>query len=809
MLDRQLGYEPKKQPVRGVDSLLRWLAMPRAGVVLCKDGSLLAGFYAFSSDVASDSSLIRDRICARIAYSLAQLGGHWSVHVDCTRVPAASYPASDTWPDPVSQWLDDERRQSFDAFGTSYESLHTWVIRWNPSVAQERATRWLFRRETDISHRLDERLDQFELTLREFVDSLDGVLTLERMLVRSSVTGEVDDFLTQLRWTLTGERIALAPLAIPMHVDAQLCLGELLAGTSPRLGDQLIGVVSLDTFPPASQADLLHHLSTLPFEYRWSTRFIGLDTHVAKKEINRIRTQWAQQTRGFMDQLANRQPKASSRIDSDAAAMVGLSDEALAELQAGLSFGYMTISFVVRDSNRDQLYEKCRLIQRALRLSGCTGRHETFNTLDAWLGSLPGHTQENVRQPLVDTMNVAHFLPLSTPWTGSSTCPSPMIEQGQGAPLVTCHTDGTTPFRLNLHVGDVGHSLVFGTTGSGKSTLLALLCAQWRRYEEAQVIAIDKDRSLETLTHAVGGTHHTLSLEMPDMSFAPLQHIDEASELEWAASWIEEICIVQQVPVSASQRQLIHEGLEQLAAQDRDRSLSALQVNIQDEPIKQALNAYTSHGAYGVIFDGDDPKPTSHWICIELAEVLAGSDQLLLPAMSYLFHLVERQANGQPTLLVMDEAWLALSHSHFREQLRLWLKTFRKLNVAVVLATQSLSDVADSGMLNVIAESCPTRIFGANLEASGVSAEVYRQLGLSEDDCEVVSQLREKREYYIVQPPSARRVVNFDLGPLALSFCGVSSKEDLKRVQQLRTDYPDDWQHAWLVERGVIEEVAA
>ena len=30
-----------------------------------------------------------------------------------------------------------------------------------------------------------------------------------------------------------------------------------------------------------------------------------------------------------------------------------------------------------------------------------------------------------------------------------------------------------TPFRLDLHVGDVGHTLVVGPTGAGKSVLLA------------------------------------------------------------------------------------------------------------------------------------------------------------------------------------------------------------------------------------------------------------------------------------------------------------------------------------------------
>ena len=41
----------------------------------------------------------------------------------------------------------------------------------------------------------------------------------------------------------------------------------------------------------------------------------------------------------------------------------------------------------------------------------------------------------------------------------------------------------------------------------------------------------------------------------------------------------------------------------------------------------------------------------------------------------------------------------------------------RKANCAVILATQSLSDARNSGILDVLAESCPTKIFLPNSAA--------------------------------------------------------------------------------------------
>ena len=74
-------------------------------------------------------------------------------------------------------------------------------------------------------------------------------------------------------------------------------------------------------------------------------------------------------------------------------------------------------------------------------------------------------------------------------------------------------TRGSTPFRLDLHVGDVGHTLIVGPTGAGKSVLLALLALQFRRFIGAQVIIFDRGRSARAATLAMGGESVELGLK--------------------------------------------------------------------------------------------------------------------------------------------------------------------------------------------------------------------------------------------------------------------------------------------------------
>lgn len=167
-----------------------------------------------------------------------------------------------------------------------------------------------------------------------------------------------------------------------------------------------------------------------------------------------------------------------------------------------------------------------RTIAAEIRKLGFATRVETVNAMEAWLGSLPGHVIPNVRRPLVHSLAVADMAPLSIAWPGLPENPCPFYEEGS-PPLLQGATSGATPFRLNLHVGDLGHTLVFGPTGAGKSVLLSTIAAQFRRYRGATITAFDKGNSMLPLVLASGGKHYDLSPDNEQSpKLCPLQHLD-------------------------------------------------------------------------------------------------------------------------------------------------------------------------------------------------------------------------------------------------------------------------------------------
>jgi type IV secretion system protein VirB4 len=189
----------------------------------------------------------------------------------------------------------------------------------------------------------------------------------------------------------------------------------------------------------------------------------------------------------------------------------------------------------------------------------------------------------------------------------------------------------------------------------------------------------------------------------------------------------------------------------------------------------------------------------------EVEELMALGDKNLIPVLLYLFHRIEQRLRGQPALLILDEAWVMLGHPVFREKIREWLKVMRKANCAVVLATQSLSDASRSGLLDVLTESCPTRILLPNYAAREEGARpFYEQMGLNARQIEIIASATPKRHYYYLSP-EGRRLFDLNLGPIALAFCGASSKEGDPRGEASRC-LGRAWPQEWLRQRGIDVE---
>jgi type IV secretion system protein VirB4 len=396
------------------------------------------------------------------------------------------------------------------------------------------------------------------------------------------------------------------------------------------------------------------------------------------------------------------------------------------------------------------------------------------------------------------------MIPLSAVWAG------PERDEHLGAPpLFVAKTEGSTPFRFSLHVGDVGHTLIIGPTGAGKSVLLALMALQFRRYAQAQVFAFDFGGSIRAAAIAMGGDWHDLGGALSEdgaghVALQPLAGLDDAAERAWAAEWVAAILTREGLTVTPEAKEHLWTALSSLAsAPSGERTLTGLAVLLQSSALKQALRPYCVGGPFGRLLDAEAERLGEADVQAFETEGLIGG--AAAPAvLSYLFHRIEGRLSGAPTLLIIDEGWLALDDTGFAEQLREWLKTLRKKNASVVFATQSLADVAGSAIAAALIESCPTRLFLPNERAIEPQiTAVYRQFGLNDRQIEIIARATPKRDYYC-QSRRGNRLFELGLGEAALAFTAASSKTDQAAIADLLAAHgADGFAAAWLARKDI------
>ncbi|QDH33840.1 conjugal transfer protein TrbE [Porphyrobacter sp. YT40] len=778
---------------------LPWAALVAPGVVLNKDGSFQrsARFRGPDLDSATPAELIA--VTARLNSALRRLGSGWAIFVEAVRRPAQDYPQCN-FPDPASALVERERAAQFAEEGAHFESRYYFSLLWMPPAEDAaRAESWLY------EGRAEKGVNPREL-LAGFVDRTDRLLKLFEGFFPEVGWLDDSDTLSYLHNCISTRIQRVRVPETPMHLDALLADEPLTGGLEPRLGSAHVRTLSVVGLPSATVPGLLDELNTLGFAYRWATRAIMLDKSDATRLLAKIRRQWFAKRKSvaaiLKEVITN---EASVLLDSDASNKAEDADLALQELGADhVGMALVTATVTVWDADAALAAEKLRQVEKVVQGRDFTCVTEGMNALEAWLGSLPGHVYANVRQPPVSTLNLAHMLPISAVWAGPERDP-----HWDAPPLYYARTEGTTPFRFALHAGDVGHTLVVGPTGAGKSVLLAFMAMQFRRYPGARIVAFDFGGSIRAAALACGGEWQDLGASLAADSEAgvllqPLAGIDDHATRNWAAGWLQAILVSEGVVPDPATKEHLWTALGSLASAPlSERTLTGLAVLLQSQPLKQALAPYCLGGPFGRLLDAESERLGSSDFQAFETEGLTGS--AAAPAvLAYLFHRIEAQLDGAPTLIIIDEGWLVLDSPGFAAQLREWLKTLRKKNASVIFATQSLADIEGSAIAPAIIEGCPTRVFLPNERAREPQIlSIYRRFGLNDRQIEIVSRATPKREYYC-QSARGNRLFDLGLGEVALAFTAASSKADQRAITRIIDEAGRaGFAAAWLAHRGL------
>ena len=764
--------------------------------IALKDGALLSAFECSGLDLNSASSDELEAHRTQANRALARLDDGFMYNVDLIRYPSSAYPIR-SFPDPVSAAMDRERELQYTAEGRHFETKCILTITYRPPSDAQTRIASLFLSGSRTQNDWTRHLDWFRQRLQEFTDAIAPVWKTASL--------ELPELLSHLASCINGRLCEISAPRPPTLLDTVLGNQDLIAGFKPLIGGRHLRVVALAGFPPFSFAEMAALLSELPIAYRYSTRGIPVGPRTAISQLTVYRRNWFQKRLGLRGVISENFGSGAGAAfqNQHALRMAADADEAISEAEGGaVRYCYVTPKIIITENRAHAADESARLVFKMCQNIGFDPRIETINAVEAWLGSLPGHGWYDVRRPLVNTQNLADILPLTSIWPGLPSNPCPYYPKNTPA-LSYGATTGCTPFRLNLHVGDTGHTAIFGPTGSGKSVALGTIVANFRSVPDGQVFFFDKGYSAFVLTKALNGKH--LDLGEDDVPLCPLARIDDSADRMKVQALLEDWMELQGVHVTAGQRKTLWRALALVAeGPEKQRTISNLVTQVQDRAIRDALNTFSLAGPLGRFLDADhDVVLNEPFITFELETLMAMGPKVLVPVATYLFHRIDQRLRGQPTLIVLDEAWIMLTNSVFGAKIEEWLRTLRKKNAAVVLATQSLSEVANSPHRDVILESCPTKIYLPNPEARNTNArETYRRFGLSDRQVEIIADAIPKRHYYYTSP-LGRRLFQFSLGPVALAFAAAGSKDDVLAARDMIEQQAERWTVEWLRTRGL------
>jgi type IV secretion system protein VirB4 len=306
--------------------------------------------------------------------------------------------------------------------------------------------------------------------------------------------------------------------------------------------------------------------------------------------------------------------------------------------------------------------------------------------------------------------------------------------------------------------------MILGRTGSGKSFLLNFLITSLQKYDPFTFI-FDLGGSFESLTRLFGGSYVRVGLESTDFTINPFSLPPTKANLDFLALFVKVLLGSIVGRLDAATDRALYEQIENLYSLDPAlRTLDVL-ANTLPRNLTNALAKWLRGGQFGFLFDNpQDTISFSRFQCFDFHQ-MSRYPELLEHLLFYILHrandvIANPEVASTFKAFFIDEAWVFLRNSSIQQYVTEALKTWRKHNAAMILSSQSLDELRRSELLDVIVESCATKIFLANPD---MDQDLYRrQFHLNDTEIEWIASLLPKRQF-LIKTPEIAKVANLNV----------------------------------------------
>jgi len=637
-----------------------------------------------------------------------------------------------------------------------------------------------------LQHSADK--SSWENYMRESYDELDemtervlngfgnyGAHLLDLVESEGGVTSELLEFLARIVNCGSAQPMTVPLGEISHHLPiTRLFFGRKSIEVHHATGVKYAGLVAIKEYRPSTHAGVFDGFMQMPFEMVISQSFCFINRMVA------ISSMQLQQRR-----LVQSEDVAVSQIrDIDQALDSAMSGE--------FAFGQHHMTVLCVEESPKALESALSLAVVELSNSGITGVRERMNMEPAFWAQLPCNHEFMARRSTVNTLNIAAFASFHN-------YPSGKRKRNHWGDAVTVlNTVSGTPYFFSFHVRDVGHTMIIGPTGSGKTVLLTFLCAQAQKFQ-GRLFFFDKDRGAEIFVRAIRGRYM-----IPDAArtsgFNPFQLADTNENRSFLIEFMKALVSVDGATLPAHEVERINEAVsgnyKLPQEQRRMRNIAPFMGIGGPGTLSNRLAMWHTTGSHAKLFDNEVDLidfNSSRVFGIEMGQIL-GDKMAIAPVLLYLFHRIQSSLHGEPTMIVLDEAWALIGNPVFAPKIKDWLKVLRKLNTFVVFATQSVEDAAKSSISDTLVQQTATQIFLPNLKATIAYREVFM---LSEREYTLVKTTDPSSRFFLVKQDSDGVIARVDLGGMDEVVRVLSARADtivlLDEIISEVGEDPNDW----------------
>lgn len=760
------------RPVGSAYELIAAERFVEADILQTKTGKLFSVLELETQDPECQEVSTRDRKARVWEKALRCLPPSCRLRIYQIKEEAPAIVIRSSYPNEAAAWLHQAHHHAVEKRAGELHHIRTVVVVELNLHSEKQPTsfgvvRWWRSRfsQTALTKELEVQLTKDCQTLRSLITSFTE-LCGEDFPLRVLPPGEAYVLLQQLHNPAVDHRLEGGHV-VADFLDVALSRSSVEChATHLKVGEWFVSTLALKMTPAMTEADLTEHLRAVRGRWTIAMECRRVDDIAARQLIElRQRQHWSNRSRYVLKTSLRDNPNEERLKNHTAYANVedaGLALEALE--REGHSLFECSFTIVAYARSEAELRQLVSEIIRALNRRDVVVLEETLNRPASYFAHFPGNHAWNVRYLHLFDSTIADLTPLFAPGRGDTWNP-----HLRDWPLTVLETRMGTPSGVNLHAGDVGHTLVLGVPGAGKSSATNHFLSQFQQYHPL-VFGLDVGGSYKPLTQFCGGSYFELDPERQPFHLAPFALPLNANTRPQLGTWVKLLINRNATQIPTEDEQEIDQGIVSLYALDPAlRTLSTL-ASILPARVAKHLRPWTGDGPYARFFDHNSACDNFTVRDFQFYDFRGLSEfpEVLGPFV-YLLSCRIEQVIADPALrdrlkiLVSDETWRLVGHDAIRDRLlREGLKTWRKYNGVVLLVTQSTSDLTSTNLFEVIADSCPTKIFLAQPE---LDEAIYARLfHLNPVELRLLRELRPKGELLLKQPHRSQ-VLTLHLDP--------------------------------------------